>query len=186
MKSGIPILRLTQEEYLETERAREVRREYLGGLVYAMAGSSAEHNQIAGNLFSRLRAHLRDKVCQIFASDMKVKIEAIDAYYYPDVVVSFDPSDNAEHFITKPVLIVEVTSPVTAATDRREKLLAYQQISTLLEYVTVAQDEIEVQVYRKARAVRWWESTLVPDDVLELESVGLSLILKDLYEGVQL
>ncbi|HTG17669.1 MAG TPA: Uma2 family endonuclease [Blastocatellia bacterium] len=184
MKSAVPVLRLTEQEYLETERLSDVRREYLGGLVYAMAAASATHKLIGANLFSRLHAHLRDKPCQIFLSDMKVKIEATNTFYYPDVVVAFDPSDNAEYFRTKPVLIIEVASPATAATDRREKLLAYEKIPSLLEYVCVAQDEINVLVYRKAENVHWWEETLVPDDVVELESVNLSVRLKDIYEGV--
>jgi Uma2 family endonuclease len=186
MKSAVPVLRLTEQEYLETERLSDVRREYLGGLVYAMAGASAAHKLIAANLFSKLRAHLRDRPCQIFISDMKVKIEATNTFYYPDVVVAFDPSGNAEYFRTRPVLIIEVASPTTAATDRREKLLAYEKIPTLLEYVCVAEDEINVLVYRKAENVHWWEETLVPDDLVELESVGLRLKLNEIYEGAQL
>jgi Uma2 family endonuclease len=185
MKS-LPVLRLTEEEYLETERLSDVRREYLAGLVYALAAAGAAHNLIVGNLFMSLRKHLHDKACQISMSDMKVKIEADDIFYYPDVVVSFDPSDNAEYFRTKPVLIIEVASPTTAATDRREKLLAYERIPTLLEYVIVAQDEMNVHVYRKAASVRWWEATLVAEDVVELESVGLSLTLKEIYQDVGL
>ena len=116
MKSIAPVLRLTEEEYLENERIGEVRHEYLGGLVYAMAGASATHNLIALTLATRLRAHLRGKGCQVFISDMKVKIAAIDIFYYPDVMVTCDPADNADYFRTSPVLIIEVASPTTAVT----------------------------------------------------------------------
>lgn len=186
MKSPVPLLRLSEDEYLENEKASPVRHEYLAGLVYAMAGASATHNVIALNLASRLRAHLRGKPCRTFMSDMKVKIEAIDAFYYPDVLVACDPSDNAVYFRTNPVLIIEVTSPTTAVTDRREKLLAYQKIPGLREYVLIAQDEISVQVYRRAKNGRWWEETLGPDDVIELESVDLNMPVKEAYEDVNL
>jgi Uma2 family endonuclease len=186
MKSAIPVLRLSEPEYLENEKAGPVRHEYLEGLVYAMAGASATHNLIAGNLFARLRAHLRGGPCRVFISDMKVKISAIDTFYYPDVLVACDPSDDAEYFRTSPVLIIEVTSPTTAVTDRREKLLAYQRIPGLREYVLIAQDEICVQLYRRDKNGRWWEETLGPEDAIELESVNLNVTVKDAYEDVNL
>ena len=186
MKSIAPVLRLTEEEYLENERIGGVRHEYLGGLVYAMAGASATHNLIALTLATRLRAHLRGKGCQVFISDMKVKIAAIDIFYYPDVMVTCDPADNADYFRTSPVLIVEVASPTTAVTDRREKLLAYQRIASLREYIIVSQTEMSIQVYRRAYNGRWWEATLSADDVLELESVDLHLPVNEVYEDVAL
>jgi len=182
VKSAIPLLRLSECEYLENEKASPVRHEYLAGLIYALPGASATHNLIAGNLF----AHLRGGPCRVFISDMKVKIEAIDTFYYSDVLVTCDPSDDADYFRTNPVLIIEVTSPTTAVTDRREKLLAYQKIPGLREYVLIAQDEVSVQQYRRDKNGRWWEETLGPDDAIELESVGLNITVKDAYEDVSL
>jgi Uma2 family endonuclease len=186
MKSAVPVLKLSEDEYLDNEKASPVRHEYLAGLVYAMAGASATHNLIALNMASRLRTHLRGKPCQTFMSDMKVKIETIETFYYPDVMVACDPSDDADYYRTNPALIIEVTSPTTAVTDRREKLLAYQKIPGLREYVLIAQDEISVLVYRRAKNGRWWEETLGPDDVIELDSVDLNITVKEAYEDVNL
>jgi Uma2 family endonuclease len=186
MKSIVPVLILSEAEYLENEKASAVRHEYLAGLVYAMAGASATHNLIAGNLFARLRAHLRGGPCQVFISDMKVKIEAVDTFYYPDVMVACDPSDNADYFRTNPTLIIEVTSPTTAAVDRREKLLAYQKIPGLRQYALIAQDEISVQLYSRDKNGRWWEEALGPDDVIELDCVDMNMTVKEAYEDVRL
>jgi Uma2 family endonuclease len=186
MKSIMPVLRLSEAEYLENEKASTVRHEYLAGFVYAMAGASAKHNLIAGNIFARLRAHLRGGPCQVFISDMKVKIEAIDTFYYPDVMVTCDPSDNADYFRTNPVLIIEVTSPTTAGIDRREKLMAYHKIPRLRQYVLIAQDEISVQLYSRDNNGRWWEETLGPDGVIELDCVDLNMTVKEAYEDVRL
>jgi len=186
MKSIMPVSRLSEAEYLENEKASAVRHEYLGGFVYAMAGASAKHNMIAGNLFARLRAHLRGGPCQVFISDMKIKLESLDTFYYPDVMVTCDPSDNADYFRTNPVLIVEVTSPTTATTDRREKLMAYQKIPGLRQYVLIAQDEISVQLYSRDKNGRWWEETLGPDGVMELDCVDLNITVKEAYEDVGL
>lgn len=186
MGLAVPVLKLTVAEYLESEKAGAVRHEYLAGQVYAMAGASATHNLLAGNLFSRLRGHLRGRDCQVFISDMKVRIEAIDTFYYPDVVVTCDPQDQDEYFKTQPCLIVEVISPSTAIIDRREKLLAYQKLTSLREYVLVAQDEMKVEVYRRDQGGHWWLETIGLEDELRLESVDLKMPMSEVYEDVRL
>ncbi len=186
MTSPLPILILTVEEYLESEKFSPVRREYLAGQVYAMTGTSAAHNLIALNIASRLRTHLRGGPCQTFISDMKVRIEAINTFYYPDVMVTCDPEDSGDYFKTKPCLIIEVLSPSTAAIDRREKLLAYQKIASLREYILISQDEIKIEVYRREQGGRWWEHTLEREGELQLESVGLKINVNKVYEDVRL
>src|SRR5688500_4621394 len=186
MTSPVPLLTLTVAEYLESEKFSHARREYLAGQVYAMAGASAAHNLIAGNIFARLRTHLRGGPCQVFISDMKLRIEAINTFYYPDVMVTCDPEDREDYFKSRPSLIIEVSSPSTVVIDRREKLLAYQRIPNLREYILISQDEIKVEIYRRHQGGRWWEQTLEGESELELESVGLKIVLNDIYEDVRL
>ena len=185
MASIVPVLRLTEKEYLDEEKMSEVRHEYLGGMVYAMSGASEAHNLITLTLASRLRAHLRGKGCKVFMAEMKVRIEASGFYYYPDVMVTCDPSDDGTYFKTKPTLIIEVTSPSTAVTDRREKALAYQGIASLREYVIVSQSEASIQLYKRDAAGRWWIVSHGLENMLELESIGLNIPLTEIYEDVQ-
>ncbi len=186
MTSPMPLLTLTVDEYLESEKSGPVRYEYLDGYVYAMTGTSTAHNLIAGNVFARLRAHLRGGPCQVFISDMKLRIEAINTFYYPDVMVTCDPEDRDDYFKTQPSLIIEVSSPSTVIIDRREKMLAYQKIASLREYILISQDEIKVEVYRREQGGRWWEQTLEREGELQLESVNLKIDLSDIYEDVRL
>ena len=186
MTSPMPLLMLTVDEYLESEKFSPVRREYLAGQVYAMSGASTAHNLIAGNVFAQLRAHLRGGPCQVFISDMKLHIEAINTFYYPDVMVACDPEDQGDYFKTRPILIIEVLSPTTAAIDRREKLLAHQKIASLREYILISEDEIKVEVYRRDQGGKWWEHTLEREGELRLESVEFKIDLTDLYEDVRL
>ena len=120
------------EEYLQLEEKSEMRHEYLGGQIFAMSGGSKEHNLIAGNIYSRLRSHLRGSSCSVFMADMKVKIElanqANDIFYYPDVVVTCDDQDQDRFFLNYPCLIIEVLSPSTETTDKREKLVNYKTL----------------------------------------------------------
>jgi Uma2 family endonuclease len=67
--------RITLEDYLEGERHSEVRHEYIGGEVHAMAGASEEHNLISGNLFAALQSHLKGKPCRGFIHDMKLRLQ---------------------------------------------------------------------------------------------------------------
>ena len=124
MASRIPVYSMSVDEYLEAERNAPMRHEYVAGQIFAMAGASDAHNTIAGNFFGRLKSDLRGRPCRVYISDMKVWIEAAQAFYYPDVVVTCDPEDNGEYSKTRPCLIVEVTSPTTTVMDHREKLQA--------------------------------------------------------------
>src|SRR3954453_2266200 len=62
----------TIQEYLWEEQHSEVKREYLNGQVYNMAGGSPEHSQIAFNLAAGLKRELQGKGCRAFNSDLKV------------------------------------------------------------------------------------------------------------------
>jgi Uma2 family endonuclease len=175
------------EEYLLHEESGEVRHEYLGGMVYAMAGSSDDHSIIAGNIFAEIRQKLRGGPCKIFIGDMKARllIGTRDVFYYPDVLVTCDPRDTEKYFKRFPKLIIEVLSETTANTDRREKLWNYTQMESLEEYVLIAQDEVEVTVFR--RASHWEAETEVISSKqmdLRLKSLDLAIPLKAIYDGV--
>ena len=105
-----------------------------------MAGASSVHNIIALNLAAALHSHLDGSPCVPYVSDMKVKVKAAneEMFYYPDVMVTCDPADNARLWREKPVLIVEVSSHDTARIDAREKNWAYQTIPALEVYVMVS------------------------------------------------
>lgn len=142
---------LSPEQYLldENDNARGIRHEYVNGQTYAMAGASRGHNRIAGRFFLRLSTHLENSGCEVFQSDMKVGLQRKDNtwFYYPDLQVSCE-EENEVYYNTAPCLIVEVLSESTARKDRIEKLLAYQGITSLREYVLCSQDTPSVEVYR--------------------------------------
>jgi len=178
---------LAVEEYLEGELHSEIRHEYLGGTVYAMAGTSRDHNTIGLNVAAALRQHLRGKPCQVFMSDVKVRLHIADkpVFYYPDVMVGCDPRDTNRYFNEFPKVLIEVLSPETERTDRREKFLSYTQIETLEEYVLIAQDKMEATVFRRSN--RWQaELTSNADQSLRIASLDFSLALSAVYEEVNI
>lgn len=177
---------ISAEEYLEGEKAAETRHEFVGGHVYAMAGASEEHNLIVTNLVATLHPHLRGKPCRLFATDMKVRllVSATDIFCYPDLLVTCDARDTDRYFKRFPRVLIEVLSPDTERTDRREKFLSYTQIETLEEYVLVAQETMEVTVFRRSSQ---WQPELAakPDQSLRLSSIEFAMPLGAVYEGVK-
>jgi Uma2 family endonuclease len=185
-----PDLRINVADYIEGEKDSPIRHEYLDGHIYAMAGASDRHNRIALNIASWLNEHLSMRPlsmgpCETFISDMKVKVNE-RIYYYPDVMVSCDPAMSDAYFRSQPIVIVEVTSPTTERVDHHEKMLAYRQVESLREHVLVSQDQIRVEAHRRNRGDWKAEMLTRPDDVLTLESVGLSISIADIYRNVRL
>lgn len=178
--------RMSAQEYLHGELTGEIRHEYVDGEVYAMAGAGEAHNLIAGNIFAKLRDFVRGGPCRVFISDMKLHVQTWKAYYYPDIMVTCDPTDNHSHFKERPSLVVEVLSPNTESTDRREKMLAYRTLSSLKEYALVATDKRQVEIYRRDEHDEWQLATVSPDEPMLLESIGASLMLDEIYEDVKL
>ncbi|BAZ70814.1 MAG: Uma2 family endonuclease [Hapalosiphonaceae cyanobacterium JJU2] len=187
---SVPLTYLTVEEYLKAEESSEIRHEYIAGQVFAMSGSSKEHNRISLNIASILSSHLRGSSCSVYMSDMKVRIQSTnktksaDLFYYPDVVVTCDPQDQDRFFVNYPCLIIEVLSPSTEAIDKREKRINYQALDSLQEYVLVSQDQIQVEIYRQDAQSNWSVQTLDKGDDLQLKSVGLTLTMTEIYEDV--
>lgn len=185
MQTAIQTDFVTVADYLASEESSDVRHEYLGGMVYAMAGVTRPHNQIAQNLTFNLRQHLRGGPCKIYMSDIRVnfKIREDEYYYYPDIVVTCDPRDTHERFVRFPKLIVEVSSSSTERVDRREKFLAYTTIESLEEYILVPQTGSGFTVFRRANG---WRVEKISGDNADLTSASLQVTLPRvaIYEGV--
>ena len=112
-------------EYLESEIGSAVRREYVGGQVYAMAGSSPRYSRIAGNIHAHFWQLAQNRPCRVRQEAVKLRIGTDEdpevAFYYPDVMVVCDKTPPHEYCETEPCILVEVLSPSTVNTDLREK-----------------------------------------------------------------
>jgi Uma2 family endonuclease len=178
---------ISEEDYLASEELSPVKREYVDGHVFAMAGATNAHNVITLNVGVYLHAHLRGSACRAYVNDMKARIQAINTYYYPDVMVSCGVRNPTAVFTETPVLIVEVISRSTETTDRREKLMNYRKIPTLREYVLIEQRKRCLEVYRLNDDGEWEHETIRGKRELELTSLPngtCSISLDDIYEGV--
>lgn len=175
------LTRLSVEDYLEMELTSPIKHEFVAGEIFAMTGSSDSHNIISLNLAFILRENLRGKPCRVFMSDLKLKVDTADAYFYPDLMVTCETAPDS-HFREKPKLVIEVLSDSTAKYDREEKRLMYQSIESLQEYVLVAQSFMDVRVFR--RAASGWEMSIYTDGAtIPLHSVEQEIAIERIYES---
>lgn len=173
--------------YLDWEADQPEKHEYLVGEVFAMAGASEAHVTLAGNVYMALRAHLRGGPCSVFISDMKLRVEADNAFFYPDVFVTCAESDRAHsHYKAAPSLVVEVLSPTTSAYDRGAKFAAYRKLPSLREYALVDTERLSIDLFRRDETGHWVLYPSEGGDTVEFASVGLSVPVDRVYEDVNM
>jgi Uma2 family endonuclease len=190
MLSEAPKTLLTSEEYLAIERKAEYKSEYFAGEMFAMAGASKRHNLIVSNMIRILGTQLLDRDCNVYNSDMRVKIEKFDKYTYPDVVVAGEEErfeDDQEDTLLNPLVIVEVLSGSTEAYDRGKKFEYYQSIPSFVEYLLVSQTTYRVEQYIRQDGRKWTYSAFYSeDDTIQISAIECHLVLKDVYAKVQI
>lgn len=179
--------KLTPAEYLAWEAEQALRYEYEDGEIIAMTGGTLPHNDLAINLLSVLRPHVKARGCRINMADAKVQVRDNSPYYYPDLVVSCDSRDlAATRLIRYPTLIVEILSPGTESRDRGKKFRQFQQSETLQEYVLIDYDSVQVECFRRSEGRFWVYEAFGEGEVVRLESVGFDCAIALLYEDVNL
>jgi Uma2 family endonuclease len=178
--------RVSFAEYLVWEERSETKHEYYRGEIFAMAGATANHNRISGNIYAYLHGALEGKPCEPFGSDMRLRIDAVDLSTYPDVSVvcgglKMDSVD--KNAIVNPRVIFEVLSESTKNYDTGQKFEFYQRLESLTEYILVEQSEAKaIQYIRQGDGT--WEYRLIvgKDSLLVLDSIGCEIPLKSISQ----
>ncbi|NEN88645.1 MAG: Uma2 family endonuclease [Okeania sp. SIO3H1] len=179
--------KMTPQEYFDWEEKQPIKYEYMNGRVFAMTGGTIPHNEIALNLATALKIHLRGKGCKVLMADSKLGVSEKGSFYYPDVMVTCDERDRrAIKVIYHPCLVVEVLSPGTEAFDRGKKFKNYRRISTLKEYVLIDAREMAVECFRPNENGVWELYNYGEGDEVTLTSVDFSFPIEMLYEDVVL
>jgi len=170
------------EDYLAGELISETKHEYEDGAVYAMAGTSRNHEKIIGNLYTKFRTRLEKLPCDVFTSNIKVHVSKTK-FYYPDVMVVCGDEQGDDYYTEKPILIVEVLSKSTRRKDHTTKRFAYRQIETLQEYIVIEQDFVEVEVSH--RSANWQSQHYFLGDAVFFESLDLTVPVEEIYRRVE-
>jgi Uma2 family endonuclease len=175
------------EDYLAALEVSGVKLEYCDGEIYAMAGGTPVHADLAASI-TRLLGNALLGRCRVSSSDLKVRIEATDLSTFPDVtavcgerrVASID-----RNAVTNPTLLVEVTSNSTEEYDRGEKLNHYKQCPSVVAVLFVSHRQPEVTVILRT-ADRWEQREYQSGQHVELSEPRLRISVDELYAGIQL
>lgn len=181
-------LQYTFEDYLAAEREAEVRHEYVDGQVFDMVGATENHNIIVANLTTLLTTQMKGRPCLVYANDMKVRIDVLDACKYPDVTALCGEReflDDSRDVLLNPSLIIEVLSESTEAYDRGEKFALYRRLGSLEEYVLVSQDRVLVELYTRQADGGWLLTEYNNNEKIVLSSIDCALMLNDIYDKVE-
>jgi Uma2 family endonuclease len=185
--SAYPLKKLlTEQDYLTFEATSEIKNEFVDGDCYAMSGASERHNRISLNIAFALRSAARGGTCGVFASDMKCRAEHGRFYYYPDVMLVCEKTDNAEFYKEQPCFIAEVQSPSTERIDRHEKWQIYSQIPSLNYYLLTDSQQKKVEYYQRDASGKWQVGTLEAGQSLDIScgDYQTKLSFEDIYEDV--
>ena len=171
---------ITCDDYLQDELNRDIKHELINGSIYAMAGASANHERIGGNLARKFGNHLESSSCEVFTSDMKVKVG--DNFFYPDVLVDCQFDNTSPYFSDNPVIIVEVLSKSTRRIDKKVKFFAYMNVESVQEYVLIEQDYVDITVFRRKKS--WIAEHYFLGETVKFDAIDLELSVEEIYHRV--
>jgi Uma2 family endonuclease len=186
--SAAPKKRWTPEEYLAFERSSDQKHEFIDGEIVAMVGASRNHIKISGNAFASLHTQLRNHQCEIYQSEMRVRVNQW-RYFYPDIVIVCGEAqfqDDADvDTLLNPTVIIEVLSPSTEKYDRTTKFHFYRGMASVREYMMIAQDSPRVERFVRQDDGSWRLNDFDGMDAsFELKSIEATLALADIYQKV--
>jgi Uma2 family endonuclease len=187
--STVPKRLLSPQEYLAQERLAAFRSEYYRGETFAMAGASWEHTRIKDNIARKVGNQLEGGPCEVYTSDLRVKVTATGLYTYPDVIVVCGEQqleDAVMDTLLNPRALVEVLSDSTENYDRGDKFELYKQLVSLQEYVLVAQDRPYLERHVRQPDGSWVKTVF--DDMAQsfsFVSVPVQIPLVEIYRGVE-
>lgn len=186
MARPLPTRRMSIDEYFDFEERSSTKHEYIDGEVFEMSGVTRRHNDIAGNIYIRLRTAARGGPCRVHISEVKLRADPV--IYVPDVIVACGSPPEDERIEDAPCLVVEVLSPSTYLTDRREKRLVYKRIPSVRAYWIVDQMQRRVDAHIRNPGGQWHHEAVVESGSVSVPCAPLdmAMTLDEIYEGVTL
>jgi Uma2 family endonuclease len=172
----------TTETFLAWEDRQEGKHEFDGNQVVPMTGGSVAHQEIVFNLrvlLGRLLAGTPLRALQ----EMRLRVG--QRIRYPDVLVCAGPVDQALRTLDDAVVLFEVLSDDTAATDRVAKLIDYAAVPSLHYYIMLEQAS-RAAIICKRVAAGAWTTQAHTEHAIELPELALVLPLDDIYQGLSL
>ena len=180
--------KLTADDYLALEREAEYKSEFYNGEIFAMAGASRVHVVVVSNLVRELGNQLKKRTCNVYSTDLRLRVNATGLYTYPDVMVACGQeifADDQKDTLLNPTVIIEVLSDSTKDYDRGGKFAHYRKLDSLQEYILVAQDESHIEQLVRQPDGSWIFSEINKlDATLRLNSIACEIATAEIFDKV--
>ncbi|MCE7893819.1 MAG: Uma2 family endonuclease [Myxococcales bacterium] len=183
MSLPVPFHSYSYADYLALEDHSPVRHEFVSGEIYAMAGGTPEHAALAAAVLRHLGNQL-PAGCRAYTSDLRVRVAGSDVTTYPDGTVVCGKTSRAADdptAVTNPVVLIEVTSPSTEAYDRGAKLGFYKDLPSVREVLILSHQGPHAALHRRGQDGAWSVHEAGQGETIEVESVGASLAIDEVY-----
>ena len=184
---------MTLEDYFEMELTSDVRHEYSGGYIQAMAYTSINHGRILWNLNGLLFSCLKGKDCEGFGSDRMLfvpKCEGKARIFYPDMMVVCGEKDMYQYkekmvALLNPSVLIEVSSDTTMEDDFVTKWRCYKKIKSLKQYIIISQKEPYILIFNRTEKEDEWLHVSLDNEESVLKILDCEIKLQDIYENVE-
>ena len=177
---------MTLPQFLVWQQRQDRRHEFIDGEPVAMAGGTRAHDRIQRNLINRTTSLLRGSGCEPLGPDMMV-LTGNGNGRYPDMTIDCGPFEPNALTASEPTVVFEIPSETTKKTDQVMKLVDYDATPSIRHYVLASQIEPLVLVYTRGEHGGFDIRPNILrglDAMLALPSVGISLPLSEIYDGL--
>jgi Uma2 family endonuclease len=170
----------TTEQFLAWEDQQEGKNEFDGFRVVPMTGGTIAHQVIVFNLLT-LFAGLLTGTSLRALHEMRIRIGP--QIRYPDVLVYSGPLKQTLKTLNDAIVIFEVVSDDTAASDRVAKLIDYANVPSLQYYIILEQESCAAIVNRRESGGTWTGAAQT-EGAIALPELNLILPIEEIYRGL--
>ncbi len=176
------------EDYLNFERNNLNKNEFYNGKIVESKSSNRRHSLIGSNITIALGSRLQRHKCEIYMSNMHVKLSE-NSYSYPDVVVvKGNPNFSGKEFdvLTNPTVIFEILSEKTMIQDKTEKLELYLSMDSVQEYLLIDEAKMRVEHYSKQNGKQYvYRIYTELDEIVSMNSIDCKTAMSELYNKIK-
>ncbi|MGH6897041.1 MAG: Uma2 family endonuclease [Geminicoccaceae bacterium] len=172
----------TLEEFLAFDDGTDTSYQLFEGRIVAMNPPLRGHGGLVVRLAASISGQLRPP-CEAYAEAGIIPVNRRHSWYKADLIVTCTPGNYKDQFIAEPVLVVEVLSPSTSATDFSRKLPDYQLIPSMRDILLVSSMERLIRHWRR-EGDGWIERGHRRSATVRLNGLPLAIAMSDLYDGI--
>jgi Uma2 family endonuclease len=173
----------SREEFRRWCEAQPIGRyERMDGRIIATAPERGAHLRVKGAVYKALDRAIAIAGVECQALPYGANVETGDSDYEPDALVNCGEAmaDDAVA-APNPVVVVEVLSPGTAATDTGGKLADYFRVPSIAHYLIVHPIRRTVTHHRRTGASI--ETLIIVNGPITLDPPGIFITVEELYAG---